>query len=79
APLMLAAAVLERTLGPLGVQPPLHTRRMDFFRKSFEFSLDETACFGFEPRVGLDAGMKATARWSVEQGLVSDRDVSDGR
>lgn len=79
APLMLAAAVLEGTLGPLGVQPPLHRRRMDFFRKSFEFLLDESASFGFAPSVELDDGMKATAWWYVEQGLLSDRDVSSGQ
>jgi nucleoside-diphosphate-sugar epimerase len=44
---------------------------MDFFRKSFDFSLEAAAGFGFEPRVGLDQGMRATADWYVEQGLVS--------
>ena len=71
APLMLTAALLEGTLGRVGVQPPLHRRRMDFFRKSFQFSLEVAAGFGFKPRVGLDQGMRATADWCVEQGLVS--------
>ncbi len=71
APLMLTAAVLEGTLGRVGVQPPLHRRRMDFFRKSFEFSLEGAAAFGYKPRVGLDAGLRATAAWYVERGLVS--------
>jgi nucleoside-diphosphate-sugar epimerase len=71
APLMLTAALLEGTLGRVGIQPPLHRRRMDFFRKSFEFSLEEAAGLGFKPRVGLDEGMRATARWYVERGLVT--------
>jgi nucleoside-diphosphate-sugar epimerase len=71
APLMLTAAALEGTLGRVGIQPPLHRRRMDFFRKSFEFSLEEAASFGYKPRVGLDPGMRATAAWYVERGLVS--------
>ena len=70
APLMWTAALLENTLGRAGIQPPLHRRRMDFFRKSFAFSLDEAAAFGFKPRVGLDEGMQQTARWYAEQGLI---------
>ena len=34
-PFLAAARILETTLRPLGIQPPLHRRRMDFFRKSF--------------------------------------------
>jgi hypothetical protein len=29
---------MEKTMTPLGIQPPLHGR-LDFFRKSFYFSL----------------------------------------
>jgi nucleoside-diphosphate-sugar epimerase len=71
APLELTAALLEGTLRPLGVQPPLHRRRLDFFRKSFAFSLEEALALGYKPEVGLDGGMRATARWYVDQGLVS--------
>jgi nucleoside-diphosphate-sugar epimerase len=71
APLMLTAAVLEGVLRPLGIQPPLHRRRMDFFRKSFAFSLEEAGAVGYDPRVDLDEGMRATARWYLERGLVS--------
>lgn len=70
APLMGTAALLEATLGRLGVQPPLHRRRMDFFRKSFEFSLEESRAFGYAPRVELAAGIQATADWYALQGLV---------
>ena len=68
---LLIAAVLEGALRPLGIQPPLHRRRMDFFRKSFAFSLEEASALGYRPRVGLDEGMEATARWYMERGLVS--------
>jgi nucleoside-diphosphate-sugar epimerase len=71
APLMWTAAALEGTLGRAGIQPPLHRRRMDFFRKSFEFSLEGATAFGYKPSVGLDPGMRATAAWYVERGLVS--------
>ena len=58
-------------LRPLGIQPPLHRRRMDFFRKSFAFALDEAFELGFKPRVPLDEGMRATARWYRERGLIA--------
>ena len=34
---MLAATILETVLKPLGIQPPLHRRRMDFFQKELLF------------------------------------------
>ncbi|MFQ5766454.1 MAG: NAD-dependent epimerase/dehydratase family protein, partial [Acidobacteriota bacterium] len=37
-PFWLAAVVMENTLSPLGIQPPLHRRRLDFFRNSFSFN-----------------------------------------
>jgi nucleoside-diphosphate-sugar epimerase len=70
APLMLTAAALEGVLRPLGIQPPLHRRRMDFFRRSFAFSLDEASALGYKPRVGLDEGMRSAARWYAQQGLL---------
>lgn len=37
-PFLCVASIMELTLKPLGIQPPLHRRRMDFFKKSFELS-----------------------------------------
>ena len=70
-PLVWTAAALETALRPLGVQPPLHRRRMDFFRKSFAFRLDDAQAFGFAPRVGLQEGMDLTARWYTDRALLS--------
>lgn len=71
APVSIAARVLESTLRPLGVQPPLHPRRLDFFRKSFAFSLGEADVLGYTPKVGLETGMRATAQWYLDRGLLS--------
>lgn len=71
APLLAAAAATEGLLRPLGVQPPLHRRRMDFFRKSFAFSGEEgRALLGWKPEVELEEGMRTTARWYREQELL---------
>jgi nucleoside-diphosphate-sugar epimerase len=69
APVTAAAIVLETTLRPLGIQPPLHRRRIDFFRKSFEFSGGKALkLLGFEPQVGFREGAERTARWYEQAG-----------
>lgn len=71
APLLAAAATTEAVLRPLGVQPPLHRRRMDFFRKSFAFSGEPArTILGWKPEVELEEGMRTTACWYREQGLL---------
>lgn len=70
-PFMLAAYTLEKTLRPLGIQPPLHRRRMDFFRKSFYFAPGRAkAMLGFQPRIGFAAGAAETAKWYRDNGLL---------
>lgn len=67
-PFLAAAVVMESTLKPLGIQPPLHRRRLDFFRKSFLFSTDKAAKrLGFAPSIRFAEGARATARWYEEQ------------
>lgn len=63
-PFTVAAMALEGTLRPLGIQPPLHRRRMDFFLKSFHFDGSKARrVLGFEPAVGFREGAARTARW----------------
>jgi len=68
-PFVAPAAVLETTLKPIGVQPPLHRRRLDFFRKSFLFSTAKaTTVLGFAAATGFDAGATETAQWYRTRG-----------
>ncbi len=69
-PLLAAAVVLELGLRPLGVQPPLHRRRMDFFRKSFTLRADRAAELGVRPRVDFREGARLTAEWYRSTGLL---------
>lgn len=70
-PFLAAATILETTLRPLGIQPPLHRRRMDFFRKSFFFSNQKsTNILEFEPKTPFVEGVTQTARWYKEQGYL---------
>ena len=69
-PVMFVARTLERVLRPLGIQPPLHPRRMNFYLKSFSFKMPGTVeALGCTPKVDFPAGAAATARWYAEQGL----------
>jgi dihydroflavonol-4-reductase len=68
-PFRAAAAVLESTLRPLGIQPPLTQRRLDFFTKSFLFSNAKYRdVLGFVPRVSFAEGAGQTAEWYRTQG-----------
>lgn len=70
-PFLWLAAVLEFTLRPLGIQPPLHRRRMDFFTKSFRISTARAkAVLGFEAGTSFAEGTRRTAQWYREQGLL---------
>lgn len=68
----LAAVALETICKPLGIQPPLHRRRMDFFQKSFVLSSDKAKqLLGFEPRQCFEDGVAKTAAWYVENALLA--------
>ncbi len=61
---VVAAVAMELTLRPLGIQPPLHRRRLDFFRKSFTLSAAKAGnLMAFEPRVAFAEGAQRTAEW----------------
>lgn len=70
-PFSMLATVLEFTLRPMGVQPPLHRRRLDFFRKSFELSTEKAeSTFDFAPSVDFEQGARLTAKWYRNQELL---------
>jgi nucleoside-diphosphate-sugar epimerase len=70
-PFTTAAVVLETLLRPLGIQPPLHRRRMDFFKKSFTISRDRALnVLGFEPKTSFSDGAKLTADWYRANGML---------
>lgn len=63
-PLWSAAVVMETALRPLGINPPLHRRRMHFFTKSFQFDgHDARRALNYQPAVPFAEGAKRTAEW----------------
>jgi len=70
-PFLLAAAAMEKAFQPFGMKPPLHRRRMDFFRKSFAFSLEKAkARIGFRPKTSFREGAARTADWYAGENLL---------
>jgi nucleoside-diphosphate-sugar epimerase len=71
APVYLASALCEFLCRPLGINPPLHRRRIDFFRKSRSFDISRAQReLGFQPKTDLKTGMKLTAAWYRERGYL---------
>jgi nucleoside-diphosphate-sugar epimerase len=73
-PFLAAAVVMEKTLQPLRIHPPLHRRRLDFFLKSFVFStMKAQRLLGFTPEIDFQSGAADTARWYRSRGLLAPR------
>ncbi len=73
-PLLTAATLCEAACRPLGIDPPLHRRRCDFFVKDRAFtSAKARKALGYEPKVDLAAGLRRTADWYRATGLLPPR------
>ena len=65
------ALLLEKTLRPLHIQPPLHRRRLDFFKKSFVLSQEKARnVLGFNAKVGFREGVAETIKWYSAMGYL---------
>ncbi len=70
-PFVAAATVFEATFTPLGLKPPLHRRRLDFFAKSFHFSTRRAQqLLGFEPQTSFAQGARLTADWYAQNDML---------
>ncbi len=68
-PFWLAGAACEALCAPLGVEPPIYRRRVDFFTKSRAFDISRArAEIGYAPQVGLRDGIRKTLAWYKERG-----------
>ena len=68
-PFWAAAALCEAVCIPLGIEPLLYRRRVDFYTKSRAFDITRArAELGYAPRVGLRDGIKRTLDWYREHG-----------
>ncbi|MFN2350971.1 MAG: NAD-dependent epimerase/dehydratase family protein, partial [Kiritimatiellia bacterium] len=68
-PFFLLADVCEAVCRRLGVEPPLHRRRLAFFTKDRSFDTTKLReRLGYQPRHGNAEGLAATTQWYLSQG-----------
>ncbi|MCL4821881.1 MAG: NAD-dependent epimerase/dehydratase family protein [Vicinamibacteria bacterium] len=68
-PIQRLGDLVEAVSVPLGVEPPIHRRRVDFWTKSRAFSIEKARrLLGYAPRVDVDEGLARTAASYREAG-----------
>jgi nucleoside-diphosphate-sugar epimerase len=71
APIYLAAIMCELVCMPLGINPPLYRRRVNFFRKTRCFDVSKAKRdLGFAPKTDLKTGIGLTVDWYRQHGYL---------
>jgi len=72
APLLAIAAATEVLCRPFGLEPPLHRRRVRFFRNNRAFDISKAKqLLGYAPEIELAEGMRRTVAWYRQTGLLT--------
>ena len=72
-PFQLAGSLCEAICVPLGVEPPLYRRRVDFFTKSRAFTIAKAQrLLGYQPQVPLEEGLRRTLKWYLNNGQMTE-------
>jgi dihydroflavonol-4-reductase len=70
-PFWAAGAVCEAMCRPLGIEPPIYRRRVDFFTKSRAFDSTRARTeIGYAPAIGLREGIGRTLAWYRDHGWI---------
>lgn len=73
-PFQWAGSVCEAICQPLGIEPPIYRRRVDFFTKSrFFTNAKAERLLGYRPLVDSDEGIRRTVEWYREHGHLPRR------
>ena len=71
APVYVAGFLCELVCKPLGINPPLYRRRVDFFRKNRSFDISKARReLGFQPKIDVRTGIGLLAEWYRKEGLL---------
>jgi dihydroflavonol-4-reductase len=71
-PVQLLGDIVEKIYIPLGKEPPLHRRRVDFFAKDRCFDCSAaTRDLGYSPAMSLVDDIIVTCRWYVDNHVIS--------
>jgi nucleoside-diphosphate-sugar epimerase len=70
-PFWVAGAVCEAICVPIGIEPPLFRRRVDFYTKSRAFDITRARQeLGYDPRIDLREGIARTLTWYRDHGWI---------
>lgn len=70
-PMRVLAAITEDVCGVLKVAPPLYRRRLDFYTVDVEYDTRKSReLLHWSPQIGLDDGLRLSADWYREEGLL---------
>jgi 2-alkyl-3-oxoalkanoate reductase len=70
-PVVVVGHIVEKACKPFGINPPIFPRRVDWYRQNRAFRIDKARRdLGYQPRVGIDEGLRRTAEWYRREGLL---------
>jgi nucleoside-diphosphate-sugar epimerase len=70
-PFQVLGSLVEKLCVPLGIEPPIHRRRVDFYPKSRAFTIEKAKrLLGYRPEVLLNDGIRETLDWYVAHGYI---------
>ena len=70
-PVYFAGFLCELLCKPLGINPPLYRRRVDFFIKNRSCFIGKSKrVLGYQPKVSPQQGLQLTAEWYEKEGLL---------
>jgi dihydroflavonol-4-reductase len=73
-PFQLLGSLVEKLCVPLGIEPPIHRRRVDFFTKSRAFTIEKARrLLGYRPEVRLADGIRETMDWYLANGYIQPK------
>ncbi|MEX2150371.1 MAG: NAD-dependent epimerase/dehydratase family protein [Steroidobacteraceae bacterium] len=70
-PIVAIGHVVETICRPLRIEPPIHPRRVDWYRQTRAFRIDKARNeLGYRPLVGLDEGLRRACAWYRQEGML---------
>jgi len=70
-PLIVAGHIFEKACKPFKITPPIFPRRVDWYRQNRAFDVSKAKReLGYDPKVGLDEGLRRTAKWYKNKGYL---------
>lgn len=70
-PIVALGHAVEKACAPFGIAPPIHPRRVDWYRQTRAFSIDRARReLAFAPAVSLDDGLRRAYEWYRREGMI---------